>query len=50
MLLLTMTAGAVVRFVPVGLPPVVVKYGGSGLWAACFYWVFRAVWAARPVW
>lgn len=46
----TMVAGVVVRFVPVGLPAGVVKYGGSGLWAVGFYWVFRAVWGRRPVW
>lgn len=50
LLLVTMAAGVVVRFVPVGLPAVVVKYGGSGLWAVCFYWVCAAVWAKRPGW
>jgi hypothetical protein len=29
--------GLVCRFVPIGLPPVVVKYGGSFLWAAMVY-------------
>lgn len=50
LLLLTVVLGVVVRFVPVGLPAGVVKYGGSGLWAVCFYWVFRALWTRQPVW
>ena len=41
LLLGTMVAGAAVRFVPMGLPAGVVKFGGSGMWAVCFYWLFR---------
>ena len=39
MLLLTIAAGLVVRFAPLGLPGVVSKYGGSMLWALAIYWV-----------
>jgi len=35
-----------VRFARVGLPAVVVKYGGSMLWALTIYWVVSTV-AAR---
>lgn len=35
----TMIAGLTVRFVPLGLPPVIVKYGGSMLWALMIYWI-----------
>ena len=31
--------GLVCRFVPLGLPAVIVKYGGSSLWAAMVYWL-----------
>jgi hypothetical protein len=49
--LATVPAGLVVRFVPVGLPWWVVKYGGSTLWAAMVYWVLAFVWPRRsPVW
>ena len=30
--------GMVCRFVPIGLPPLIVKYGGSFLWAMTVYW------------
>ena len=35
----TVIAGLTVRFVPLGLPPAIVKYGGSTLWALMIYWV-----------
>jgi hypothetical protein len=35
--------GLVCRFVPIGLPQVVVKYGGSFLWAAMVYWLVAAL-------
>jgi hypothetical protein len=35
----TMIAGLGIRFARVGLPPVVVKYGGSMLWALMIYWI-----------
>ena len=37
-MLLLIPLGLVCRFVPIGLPPLIVKYGGSFLWAATVYW------------
>jgi hypothetical protein len=37
--LVTVMAGLAVRMAPLGLPAVVVKYGGSMLWAVMIYWV-----------
>jgi hypothetical protein len=34
-----MIIGLVIRFVHFGLPPPVVKYGGSMLWALMIYWI-----------
>ena len=34
----TLVTGLTVRFAPLGLPRVMVKYGGSTLWAAMIYW------------
>ncbi len=39
----TVVAGLAVRMAPLGLPAVVVKYGGSMLWAAMVYWVVSTV-------
>ena len=39
-MLLLIPLGFVCRFVPVGLPYVIVKYGGSFLWASTVYWFF----------
>jgi hypothetical protein len=39
----TMLAGLVVRFVPTGLPTLMVKYGGSMLWALLFYWLISTL-------
>jgi hypothetical protein len=41
--ILTIIAGLVLRRVPLGLPFVVVKFGGSMLWAAMVYWIFAAI-------
>ena len=41
---LTVLAGLSVRFAPLGLPWVVMKYGGSTLWAMMIYWVLTLVW------
>lgn len=38
-----MAAGLTVRFVPLGLPPVVVEYEGSMLWAMLGYWILSAL-------
>lgn len=37
-MLLLIPLGFVCRFVPLGLPYLIVKYGGSFLWAATVYW------------
>ncbi len=37
-ILLLIPLGFICRFAPIGLPPVIVKYGGSFLWAALVYW------------
>jgi hypothetical protein len=34
-----MAAGLAVRFLPLHLPPFLVKYAGSMLWAAAIYWL-----------
>jgi hypothetical protein len=38
-LLVTVVGGLAVRFVPLGLPPVAVKYGGSVLWALMVFYL-----------
>ena len=46
----TMVVGLAWRFVPVGLPPFLYKYGGSVLWAAMIYWLLAAIAPrSRPV-
>ena len=40
--LVTVMAGRAVRMAPRGLPWVVVKYGGSMLWAVMIYWIVSA--------
>ena len=37
--ILTLVLGLLWRFVWVGLPPALYKYGGSMLWAAMIYWL-----------
>jgi Protein of unknown function (DUF2809) len=39
LIFVTMIAGVAIRFAPFGLPRVIVKYGGSMLWALTIYWV-----------
>ena len=43
LIILTVIAGLVLRSVPLGLPYVLVKYGGSMLWAAMVYWILAAL-------
>ena len=45
--LVTVMAGLAVRMAPLGLPAVVVKYGGSMLWAVMIYWIVST---ALPRW
>jgi hypothetical protein len=52
LLLVTLIAGLVVRLVPLGLPPFLVKYAGSMLWALMIYWIVSALfarWRLLPV-
>jgi hypothetical protein len=35
----TIFAGLAIRFAPLGLPPFLIKYGGSALWAVSIYWL-----------
>jgi hypothetical protein len=35
----TILAGVATRFAHLGLPPFLVKYGGSALWALMIYWI-----------
>jgi len=39
LIFITILAGLVIRFLRVGLPEVVVKYGGSVLWSLMIYWI-----------
>jgi hypothetical protein len=43
LILVTVGAGLAVRFAALGLPAVVVKYGGSALWALMLYWILSAL-------
>jgi hypothetical protein len=43
LMLATIVAGLGVRFAHLGLPPFVVKYGGSMLWALMIYWIASTV-------
>jgi hypothetical protein len=45
-MLATVAAGLAVRFAPLGLPPVVVKYGGSTLWPLMVYWIVSTLLAS----
>ena len=38
-MLVTIVCGLVWRMAPLGLPAVLVKYGGSALWAVMVYWL-----------
>jgi len=39
----TIAAGLAIRFAPLGLPVIIVKYGGSMLWALMIYWIVSTV-------
>jgi hypothetical protein len=43
LLFITIVAGLVVRMVPLDLSPLVVKYGGSMLWALAIYWLVSTI-------
>jgi hypothetical protein len=42
----TVAAGLAMRFAPLSLPPVAVKYGGSTLWALMLYWIVSTLLAS----
>jgi hypothetical protein len=39
----TVIGGLTIRFIPLGLPALIVKYGGSMLWALMIYWIVSAL-------
>jgi hypothetical protein len=43
LMVVTMIGGLVIRFVPFGLLPVAVKFGGSMLWALMIYWIISTL-------
>jgi hypothetical protein len=43
LILATIVAGLAVRLAPLGLPPLVTKYGGSMLWSLTIYWIVSTV-------
>ena len=45
----TIAAGLAVRLVPLCLPPFVVKYAGSMLWALMIYWIASTVLRSRRI-
>jgi hypothetical protein len=48
---ITVALGLAIRFAPLGLPPLLVKYGGSMLWALMIYWVISSLiprWRSVP--
>ena len=48
-MLATIAAGLAVRFAPLGLPPFIVKYGGSTLWAVMIYWLLSTLLPLRRI-
>jgi hypothetical protein len=46
----TIAAGLAIRFGRIGLPPFIVKYGGSGLWALVIYWIVSMVLRSGRIW
>ncbi len=45
----TVIAGLSVRYVPLGLPWIVMKYAGSALWAMMIYWALDLIWPQHGV-
>ncbi|MBB4617018.1 DUF2809 domain-containing protein [Sphingomonas abaci] len=43
----TLAAGLAIRKLPLGLPPAIVKHGGSVLWAMMIYWIVST---GLPTW
>lgn len=49
LILATIAAGLALRLTHVGLPFLVVKYGGSLLWAAMIYWIASTLCPRSPL-
>ena len=49
LVVVTILAGLAVRFAHLGLPPLIVKYGASALWALMIYWIVSTVLPRSPV-
>lgn len=52
MMSVSVAAGLAIRFAHLGLPPFVVKYGGSTLWALMIYWILSTLlpsWRLIPI-
>jgi hypothetical protein len=49
LLAVTIVLGLAVRFAPLHLPPFIVKYGGSTLWAINLYWLVSALLPRRTL-
>jgi hypothetical protein len=43
LVIITLSSGLFIRFVPLGLPHFGSKYGGSALWALMIYWIISAL-------
>jgi len=39
LIIATLMAGLTIRLIPLGVPALIVKYGGSMLWALMIYWI-----------
>jgi len=47
LMVVTVAAGLTIRFAPLGLPPFIVKYGGSTMWALMAYWIVSTLLPSR---
>jgi len=43
LIIATLMAGLTIRLIPLGVPALIVKYGGSMLWALMIYWIVSAL-------
>ena len=46
-MVVTVAAGLMIRFAPLGLPSFIVKYGGSTMWALMAYWIVSTLLPSR---
>ena len=47
LMVVTVAAGLMIRFAPLGLPSFIVKYGGSTMWALMAYWIVSTLLPSR---